>query len=242
MKIRRQIRLLHRWIGLLASLWILQLAMTGLLLQQADKLSLHDRYVESAWILQWFGYGQEMKAFSHRGEQIYQVDDQVLVNNQRQRIPQSIRFAAKMDKLWVVATAQSLYGLNSQNEILWRLDDFDGLPTPVTNLHADEKLMVAQNGQWYTVDSQLQIKKNSIPPANIHQAKSLDLTNTKRRQVVPQAFNKVLSYDKVLADIHAGYKSSVWLNTLSALALLYLSLSGIYLFFRPRRQDRKTRQ
>ena len=242
MRIRRQLRFLHRWIGLLASVWVLQLALTGLLLQQSNNLSLHQRYVDSAWLLHWFGYGQKTQAFSHHGEQIYQVDDRLLIHNQVQRMPQTIRFAAKKDKLWLVATEQALYGLNTHNEIIWRLDDFDGLPTPINNLHVNDQIWIQHNKQWYQINAQLQIHKSTAPEKVISHARHKQLSADERRRVVPKALSQVLSYDKVLADIHAGYKGSVWLNTLTAVALLFLSLSGLFLFFKTKRKDRKTRQ
>ncbi|MCW8870597.1 MAG: PepSY domain-containing protein [Proteobacteria bacterium] len=241
MKIRRKIRFLHRWIGLLASIWILQLALTGLLLQQSKELSLHERYVESVWLLQWFGYGQKTQAFSHQGEQIYQIDDQLIINQQRQRIPQIILFAAKRNNEWLVATEQSLYGLNAQNEIIWRLDDFDGLPTPIENLHVEDRIWIKNNRQWYTIDAEFQIKESHEPVVSLNQAQNKQLTDDERHQIFPKALAQVLSYDKVLADIHAGYKSSVWLNSLSALALLFLSLSGIILFFKTKNKNQKSR-
>lgn len=241
MKIRRQLRFLHRWIGLLAAVWILQLAMTGLLLQQADNLSLHQRFVQSPWLLQWFGYGQKAQSFQHHGQIIYQVDDQLLINNQRQRIPQTIHFAARMNDLWVVATKQTIYAFNNDSELMWRLDDFDGLPTPIDNLHVDGRLWIEHNNQWSQINGQLLIQPSAAPKTRINHAQQKQLSNDERRLVLPKTHPKVLSFDKVLADIHAGYKGSVWLNTVSALALLYLSLSGIFLFFKTKRKEQKTR-
>jgi hypothetical protein len=239
--IRRQIRVLHRWIGLAASLWILQLAFTGLLLQQSNNLSLHERYVESATVLQWFGYGRYSQSFEQDNAILYQVDNQVLAHSMPQRIPHPIRLAAHKNGLWVMVAAQGIYALNNKDEIIWRLDEFDGVPTPITNLHVADDIWIQQHKQWYTIDSQLQIKKSKAPAMPLNKAVKREMTATERRRILPQALANVLSYDKVLADIHAGYKGSAWLNTVSALALLYLSLSGIYLFFKPRKKDRKTR-
>lgn len=239
---RRQLRVLHRWIGLAASLWILQLAATGLLLQQSNNLSLHERYIESARVLQWFGYGRYSQSFTQGNAVIYQVDNQVLAHNKPQRIPYPIRLAAHKDGLWVIVAAQGMYALNDKDEIIWRLDDFDGLPTPITNLHVAEDIWIQQNKQWYKINSQLQIQKSQAPATTPNKAIKKEMTTKQLHRIMPQVLGNVLSYDKVLADIHAGYKGSVWLNTLSALALLYLSLSGIFLFFKPRRKDRKNRQ
>lgn len=235
-------RQLHRWIGLFASLWILQLALTGLLLQQSDALSLDRRYVQSARLLTWFGYGHKTQAFSHHNQQLYQIDDRVVINDQYRHFPQTIDYAAFWNNSWVVATAQSVYRLNLQGDIEWRLDDFDGLPTPVDNLHVDDRVRVLNQQQWFIIRDDLKIEPIRAPVEAVNHAQKRPLTDTERQQVLPQALRKVLSYDKVLADIHAGYKGSVWLNTLTALALLYLALSGIILFFKPKSSSRQRSQ
>ncbi|KAA3641433.1 MAG: hypothetical protein DWP95_06835 [Proteobacteria bacterium] len=240
MKIRRKLRFLHRWLGLLTSLWVIQLAFTGLLLQQTDKLSLDKRYVDSVWLLEWFGYGQKTQAFRHQGEVIYQVDDRLLMADKVQRLSQTVHFAAKKNKLWLAATEQALYGLNHNNEVIWRLDDFDGLPTPLHNLHVDEHIWIKHNKQWYQINAQFVITPSAAPIGGINHAQKDNLTAAERQTVLPKTLSQVLSYDKVLADIHAGYKGSVWLNSLTALALLYLSMSGIIMFFKNKSKNRKS--
>lgn len=237
MRLRKALRKIHRWVGLLSALWLLQLAITGLLLQHADALRLTESHVTSSTLLQWFDHGRRQQIWDHTDGPLVQIDDVVLLGRHRLHVPAPLVAAAHWDaaetgRLWVMATEQTLYGVNASGEVVFQYDDFDGLPTPVQALVFEAgHLSLASAEQWYAVsiggeftDSQKPIQ----PPVPFR-----PLSQAEQRQYVATALSDKLTWDKVIHGIHAGIRSSVWLNTLSGLALLYLCFSGIYLFFKP---------
>ncbi len=242
MRLRKALRKIHRWVGLLSALWLLQLAVTGLLLQHADDFNLTQMHVSSPKVLQWFGYGTRQQIITVQDQNLYQIDE--VVGFDEHKIPITGQLVAAVrsidiqgQDLWVLATANSLYWINPQGEIIQQLDDFDGLPTPVSGLFSAEgKVNVAKGKQWY----QLLKTGDFVPLTGQFSSPEIfrSMSSAEQDQYFEAALQGKLSYDKVLHGIHAGIQGSKWLNSLSALALLYLSVSGIYLFFKQPKRKR----
>jgi hypothetical protein len=236
MRIRKALRKIHRWVGLLSALWLLQLAITGLLLQHADDFKLTQSYVSSPTVLKWFGYGTRQQIWDLDQQVIYQVDEVVGFSAVQVKIAAPLIGAALWQDQWLVATADTLYGFNQQGETVLQLDDFDGVPTPISALSAEkDSLHIQVNDQWFSMLPSGEFQATTQTINQPSQARSM--TTAEQQQFFAVALQDKLSYDKVLHGIHAGIQGSKWLNSLSALALLFLCFSGIYLFFKqPKRK------
>jgi len=237
MRLRKTLRKVHRWVGLLAALWLLQLATTGILLQHADDLKLTETYVNSPWILKWHNYGQRLHAWEVGGDVLYQIDDVIRVNDIQMSQTDLLVGVEKWQDQWLIATQNSIRWINHNGEVVQRMDDFDGLPTPISQLSfSHEQPIILVDGQWHVMNESglFETSDSSVDPVN----KSRVISAEEQKQLFPEVLDQKLSYDKALHGIHAGIKGSKWLNTLSAMALLYLCLSGIYLFFKkPKRKS-----
>ena len=236
MRIRKLLRKIHRWVGLLSALWLIQLAITGLLLQHADDLKLTTTHVSSPAVLKWFGYGSRAQIWQYGDQTFYQIDGVVGFGGLQVDLSSPVIAAVNGLKVdaqtqWVVATSSALYWFNPQGEIRLQLDDFDGVPTPISGLSIqDNSITVLVENQWYVMQADKEFAVTSQHPESIHTGRSM--TAKEQNQYFAAALKDKLSYDKVLHGIHAGIQGSKWLNSLSALALLFLCLSGIYLFFK----------
>lgn len=238
MRLRKLLRKIHRWVGLLSALWLLQLATTGLLLQHADTLKLTSSFVKSPTILQWFDYGHRQQAWDVAGEVVYQIDDEVKINEAIINIAEPLVGAVKLNKQWVLATSNQLRWINPKGEIINQIDDFDGVPTPIEQVVIDLQTVFLQSGGvWYQVLTDLTFEPSISPTTIKNQPRAL--LATEKENLFRELLGQKLSYDKVIHGIHSGIKSSSWLNTLSALALLYLCFSGIYLFFKTPKKKSK---
>ncbi len=236
MRLRKALRNLHRWAGLLSAVWLLLLAFTGLLLQHADRFGLSQMHVTSAATLQWFGYGQRQLAWDFGDETFYQLDDVISFQTAQSHSAAPVVAVAKWKNQWVVATEGSLRWLNELGETIDQLDDFDGLPTPIAQMTVnDDQLLILVQDQWYQqTQTGFQLHQPQ-PKSTVIEPRAL--TGAEKTALFSELLGDKLSYDKVLHGIHAGIQGSVWLNTLSALALFFLCFSGIYLFFKkPKRK------
>jgi len=238
MRLRLIFRKIHRWVGLLASLWLMQLAITGLLLQHADDLGLSTHYVSSPMVLQWFGYGKRQLAWDSSGETWYQLDDVISFRGRTTPVTDEVIGVVKQQNHWLIATANSLYWFNQQVELVKQLDDFDGLPTPVQLVDKHQSHVVLKSQQsWYQLEADIFKRIEAIEVMKKPSSRALNPVE------INTLFNTILTdklaYDKVIHGIHSGIKSSAWLNTLSSLSLLYLCFSGIYLFFKQAKRNRR---
>ena len=239
MRLRQFLRKIHRWVGLLSALWLLQLATTGLLLQHADDFGFSNRYISSATVLQWFDYGKIQTVWEVNNEKLYQVDDQIIIGENKTELTAQIVSVVKDNEQWLVATKYSITWLNPQAEITNQIDDFDGLPTPIKNINILKgTLKVISEEGSFSQNEQGEFLKHMYPTIE-SEIPSRPLTSKESSKIIPLAFENKLSYDKIIYAIHSGLKSIPLLNTLSALALIYLALSGIYLFIKPSFRRRK---
>ncbi len=236
MTVRKFLRLSHRWMGLLAALWLLLLAITGLLLQQADWLNLSDRYVSSPTLLKWFDYGRRQQAFDDQQHSLYQIDDMVVFNGHKLSLVEQIIAAGWHQDHWIAATRNTLYWLNTEGQTSQQLDDFDGLPTPIEHLMITDRLLIQSSNAWYEVQDNMRVVRISDSFVSKNQISPRPLKRAEKHKIIPMALANRLSYDKVLAAVHAGTKGSTLLNTIGALALMYLSISGLIMFFKPKRR------
>ncbi len=233
MRLRQFLRKIHRWVGLLSALWLLQLASTGLLLQHADNFGLSSRFVSSTTILQWFDYGKHQTAWEANGEVLYQIDDQIVIEGNKTELAAKIVSVVTDNDQWLVATKNNIIWINHKAEITNQLDDFDGLPTPIKSINIQKGTLKVMTEKGNFSQNEQGDFLQHLYPFSESTTFTRGVASEESAELLPLVFENKLSYDKVIHAIHSGLKSFPLLNTLSALALIYLSLSGIYLFIKP---------
>ncbi|MCB1582786.1 MAG: PepSY domain-containing protein [Xanthomonadales bacterium] len=233
MRLRKALRKIHRWVGLLASVWLLQLAVTGLLLQFATQWNLTNSYVKSPMILQWFDYGKRLQAFDTGQQSIYQVDDVLVIKDQKHQTPAIIVSAHMWQDQWLVATENTLSLYEQNGDLSNQWDDFDGLPIPINTLGSNQYAMYLQSrSQWFEINLNGEFQPVNGQKLEPAAAVRTTLNSAEKERLFTEVLSDKLSFDKVVHGVHSAMKGSVWLNTLSALALIYLCISGIYMFFK----------
>ena len=70
MRLRKFLRRIHRWVGIVASVWLLLLATTGFLLQHKDDWNLSKYHTQSSWILGVYGIGDNYISYQNKQERV----------------------------------------------------------------------------------------------------------------------------------------------------------------------------
>lgn len=255
MRLRKALRKIHRWIGLLASVWLLLLAVTGLLLQHADGLKLTQKPVKSVALLQWFEVVQFQQAWDLDNQRWFQVNNQIKWSDgEPWSVDSPVLDVIKLNHKnaaglgeYVLVTSDVIYWANVEGELVYALDGLDGVPSAISQVaQVDNFLLIKAANQWYEVTPEASIQpasqslltqlKDAHGGSMKPQPRSMSAAEVE--QQLPLFQSPSFTYDKVIHGVHSGLKGSVWLNTLSALALLYLCLSGIYLFFKAPKSKR----
>lgn len=238
MNISRLLRKFHRWVGLFASIWLLLLALTGFLLQHSPQWQLDKKFINNSAILKLYGIGEQFIAFVQENNQLIQLDKQLIQNNRiTVKLNENIRSAIYQHNNWIVATATQILWLDNNGQIIKGLDELDGLTMPIDKIGQYQQELVYQNqDKIYTLDSeQLQLANNSVSWQPV-----ITNDNKLKQLAIVLASSNYLSVEKFVFDIHAGITTSIWLNDIAAIALIILSLSGIFLFFRKNKRKRQS--
>jgi len=155
---------------------------------------------------------------------------------------------------WLVFP-ESLWQVDRNGQILGQWDGFDGLPPAIVRagLNAENNALLLERASpeeaGATVFDLAKARVMSHPDTH-----RTVVDDTARKKVVwlrqaekshdsrsqPLAATGLLSWQKMLFLWHAGLMGSWWLNDLAAAALIYLALSGIWLFFRKKRKNQKS--
>jgi len=234
----RRMRSLHRSIGAIVALIVLMLAVTGILLNHTTELKLDKQYLTWNWLLKHYGLTHvqadavfllEQKVISQFGDQVF-IDTTPVTHSE-----QSVLGGVVLDDLVVVATNGALLLFNPEGEFIERMSSAAGVPPDIQNIglfHGDPVIQT-RDGLWrsdFMLDSWEQVSLQgvgwSLPqpmPDSIEAA------------LAEYFHGKGVTVEQFVLDLHNGRIVSiygVWLLDLSAVLLIILSLTGLWMWLR----------
>ena len=227
MRLRKFLRRIHRWVGIVASVWLLLLATTGFLLQHKDDWNLSKHHTQSSWLLGIYGIGDNYTSYQHKQNSLAQLDQQIFINlKASSKLQDTIVGAVYQHPNWVVATPTQLLWVDSQGQIVQSMDELDDMPVPITQLGlANQELFIQHSQQAINVNS-LEVFTNPVGWSMVSNSDEL------KEKLIKTSTKNYLSYEQIIFDLHAGITSPSLFNDMAALALIFLSLSGIMIFFK----------
>ena len=227
MRLRKTLRRIHRWVGIIASVWLLLLATTGFLLQHKDDWNLSNYHTQSSWILGVYGIGDNYISYQYKQESLAQLDQQIFINlKASSKLQETIVGAVYQHPNWVVATSLQLMWLDRSGQIVQSIDELDDMPVPITQIGlVNQELFIQHNQQTINVNS---LETYEAPVEWSIASNAGDL----KQKLIKISTKNYLSYEQIIFDLHAGITSPSLFNDFAALALIFLSLSGIIIFFK----------
>lgn len=232
----------HRRAGLLASLVLLALALTGLLLNHADALGLDRRTVAWDWMYTWYGAPAHPQLGFAAGRQwITQSAAGELFVDERAagRCDGSLRGALVQQELVVVACERELLLLAADGARVDAVGAAAGLPVPLQAAGSDATgaLLLQVGGSWRRFDLERMSAGEAAEPVTVAQAGPLPATLGQALRLA----DRWLSWERVLLDLHSGRLfgrfGMLVVDIVGALSVL-LALSGIAIWSLRRRRLR----
>lgn len=229
----------HKRVGVVAAAVVVMVAITGLLLNHTSELELGKQSVRWDWMLSHYGY-QRPQLTS------YQVDGHwvsgdgsgtvYLDTGSVAQCRDDLVGAVRTERLLVVACRSELLLLDHAGGVIEKLGRTYGMPTPIDQLGLCQgEVCLAISGRviqadfdrllWTPVDHAVVWSQPGLLPKDI------------RRPLVDDQLKTLLSWERVMLDLHSGRivgSVGVWLVDLCALLLLFLSLSGFVLWYQRR--------
>jgi hypothetical protein len=233
---------LHRTMGLLAAMIFLVLVGTGLLLNHTETLHLNTRYVPSRILQDWYGIATpaNLKSYAVNNHWITESGGRLYFD--ASELPaQGLHLVAAvaLPDMIVVALDGRMLLLTFEGEVIEALGGAEGVPAGMKRVGSDRASFVVQAAHgYYHADRQMLHWKLS-EPKEVVWAQPQPLPDTLREALVQAHRGKGLSWERVLLDMHSGRilgRAGVWLVDLAAIVLLYLVLTGVWMWIRLHRR------
>lgn len=237
---RRVARQWHRWLGLLAALPLLWLSVTGLLLNHADKLGLHEAEVTNEQILARYNQVPEGKLYGMQlGDRLVSTwDGFIFLDHEELDLDGTLIGAVAFKNKLVIATDARLAVFNGSGEMELELDEISLPPPPIGAIGSDEKgvVMQTESGVYRLSEDFLSYQEGEIKDLS-GPLQIIDGLDKKNLSVAIRGRN-AMPLSRVILDAHSGvlFGWPGWLITdLTAGGAIILTLLGLRLF--PKRKS-----
>ncbi len=244
----------HRYLGVSAALLVMLLAVTGVLLNHTEDFRFDERHVKTEWVLDWYGIEAPDQATSFRaGERLLTLFGRRLYLDTRALEGEYERLigALSLPDMLVVAADQTLLLLTPTGELIERLDGSQGVPTGMKRIgtDADGRPVVEGNHSLYQPDADfLSWQRWEGADEEVRWAEPGPPPDELLGQLARHFRGEVVPVERLLLDLHSGRffgSLGVYVMDAAALVLLFLALSGSFLWWqqgRKRRAHRRARK
>lgn len=239
----RSVYVWHRWLGLVAVLFVLLFAVTGLALNHTEQLKLDQRHFSGDFWLDLYQIDRHVRVqglevdgrwFSHARGRLY-MDDRFIGPGVE---PVD---AIRLDQWWVLAGPTRLWLLDDNGVLLEKVEA-SSLPGRIIDIEADKDALLlltpyaAFRGdldslQWRPVAGLTAVTATKQqPPEAIHAS------------IVSDVLRQALSLERLMLDLHSGRlfgQLGIYVMDAAAVSLIVLGLTGLWLWLRYRRSQRR---
>lgn len=242
---RSALKIWHRRIGALAALFVLLLALTGILLNHTSSLKLDQRVMHSGLVLGWYGIDlpEETKGLVVNEHWIAAVGERLFWN----RLPLGSctgglvgAVSQSITGQVVVACQEEIFILTATGALIERLNGNSGVPTPIRNVfgYQGEILLLVgtqkNNLQHFSFNPDTLESPPVVVPLErspgLGEANLVAVPATLHNFLAPFASGDELTFERLVQDIHSGRILGAWgvylMDVMAALFIL-LAISGL---------------
>ncbi len=241
----------HRRIGFTAAIFLINLAVTGILLNHSEGLSLHKQYIQSNWLIKLYGIKapKEAKCLILKKEKssICQIGEKIYLNTSPLiESAEEVVGLILLDNLYYLATINELFIYTNQFVLVDKFDQTSNLPVPInaisvfkTNKKSNSNMLLSLTSnkqQWILNQNDLSWYKNENAMqknlAQFSQVKKTHLSRLQQRYLQTQ-----ITQLKFIQDLHSGRLFSFagkLATDLFGIVLILLAISGFIAWQRRR--------
>jgi len=238
----------HRRLGLLAAVFVLVLAASGIVLNHSSELELDRSFVDWPWLSRAYGDDSAALPAYKSGEHwLSRAASGHVYLDAREVAPCNGKLvgAVQAGELWYVACEEELLLVTPSGELVESISASTGLPAPLTDAGLiGDSVALRSAGDWWLADlDQLDFSNQAPGGVIIHQLAPGRLPQA-IREAIP-APDQWLSWERLLLDLHSGRvfgrAGVLWMDTVGVL-LGCLAISGIAMWWLHRRGRRRRPQ
>ncbi len=237
-------RSFHRWLGGIAVLFVLLLALTGIALNHGHDWRLDQRHVTWGWLLDAYGIDAPRPSDSfgtpgHRatliGERLY-FDESEIADG-----VETLSGLVALDEMLVLTTADAAALLTPEGELVEWLEL--ALPGPVQRLGVkDDRAVILSQGAYFFADEEVTgfLNNPAESGTGIDWSDGTPAPASLIETLQTNYRGAGLTVERVLADSHSGRilgPVGVWFMDFIAICLIVLSVTGLFQWRRSGRRN-----
>jgi len=234
----------HRYMGVSAAVFVLIVAVTGLLLNHTEDFQFDSDHIKSDWVLDWYGIRapDSMQSFLAGDRHLTLMGEHLYLN--RREIEGSYRQllgAVLFNDTFIVAMSHTILLLTPRGEIIEQLQDKDGVPAGIEQIgiDADGAVIVRTSHDYYQPDADFIHWKKADKDFTPVRWATPSLLEPRLKNALQRHYRgEVLPVERVILDLHSGRffgRLGPWLFDAAAVLLMLLSLSGGWIWLKRRR-------
>jgi hypothetical protein len=237
------VRRLHRSLGALGAIFLLWMAVSGVLVNHSETLGLAARHVSSPMLLDWYGLGgpEQIDSFRAGGDWLSFAGSGLYINGEPLTTLDEGLGAVRTASLLVAAGSRELLLLDDQARLVERLAwEKTGAIEAIGT--ANGAVFVNAAGQSWVADAyMLTWQALEAGGAAIDWSVPEPAPAGVRDKVAAAYRGEALNLQRVLLDLHSGWffgTAGVWVYDLLALSVCVIAVSGLALWVRTGRKSR----
>jgi len=242
------IRRLHRSLGAAAAVFILFMVLSGMVINHSNGLGLDQRHVSQPYLLSWYGLDapDQIHSFAAGGNWISFAGSQLFLDDSHISSVSNGAGAVFSNNMLIAASSDELLLLDTSGQLIERQPwgPPEAGPIESIGLLPDGTVVVKSTDRIWLADAELlswQAAKETIsnPTWSVSGPAPLPLIQT----ITQQYRGEGLSIERVLLDFHSGHifgPIGVFIYDLLALAVGFLSISGLILWIRGKHNGKRS--
>ena len=246
-KIKFAVFLWHRRIGLAAIILIIILAFTGIMLNHTESLQLDNSYVESPALLNWYGLEPEGDIISYKinshiisswGGQLF-FDKQTI-----SKTTETLHGAVWAEQLIMAAFDTEIILLSHEGELIERIPTSQSFSSiQRLGLKYSRPVIETSETLHYMADEHI-LDWDLISDEDIKWSVKTHLNESQTNDLRTMFRGNGLNMERIILDLHSGRifgSYGIFLMDAAAIALLWLSCSGLWVWWSRRVKQKKKR-
>ena len=233
----RFVRHWHARAGVIAALFLLFLAMSGLALNHTDMLSLAKREIKTTWLMHWYGLKSTVPKQGYLFEDGYlaATDGRWVMDGHilREGTDLSPLGGVTWHQARAITSAETLYLYTAKGQLVDKVTgaELPGKPIKRLGVASDQLVLKTALGSFMSSDALTWQLYDGEQPiwSSLQPLPNAELIEVK------QAFAPSLPLERIILDFHSGRifgRYGPLLMDLAAIVLVVLSLSGVWIYLR----------
>lgn len=233
----------HRRIGLASSLFFFNLAVTGILLNHYESLKLHQSYIESDFLLSWYGVKapSEISCIKRQDFSLCQIGRHLYWTNNLNQIKQLNNDTTELINLYkrqseyYLITSEQLYIYNTQFQLIDNINIMQEMShTIIASAHSEQQLLLQTEKSFLLFDEDNfefeNISTEEIGDFKASPEKKSSLTIQSVTQMLKKSYQQQqITLLKFVQDLHSGQIFSLSgkiFTDITGIILILLAISG----------------